>query len=135
MALQHIREMNKKRRNPTIPNRVTSLSGSKELQHTRDPKILELERGPGKYEMPGGFGHGRGALWGKDHVKRFSMHIEPNVGPGKYSPTDGRKPEYKYNPSSTFVSDTVRTHFDSLYFKTNQNFKAKIRMKSNFKAP
>ena len=85
--------------------------------------------------MPGGFGRGRGALRGKDHVKRFSTNVEPNVGPGKYTPTEGRKPDYKYNPSSTFVSDTVRTHFDSLYFKTNQNFKAKIRMKSNYKAP
>jgi hypothetical protein len=38
LALQNIREMNKKRRNPTIPNRVTSLSGSKEMQNTKDPK-------------------------------------------------------------------------------------------------
>lgn len=44
--------------------------------------------------MPGGFGRGRGALWGKDHVKRFSTNVEPNVGPGKYTPTEGRKPDY-----------------------------------------
>lgn len=84
--------MNKKRRNPTIPNRVTSLTASKEIPQQKDPKELEQERGPGKYEMPGGFGQGRGAQWGKDHIKRFSMHVDNEVGPGKYTPGDGKKP-------------------------------------------
>ena len=91
-ALQSIRDLNKKRRNATIPNRVTSLIGSKESQAVKDPKQLELEMGPGKYNLPGGFGQGRGALWGRDMIKRFSMQEEPVVGPGKSTPTGGLKP-------------------------------------------
>lgn len=67
--------MNKKRRNPTIPNRITSLTSNKDAtvgpKETRD---LELERGPGKYHIPGAFGAGRGSLWGKDNTKRFDVH-------------------------------------------------------------
>ena len=43
-------------------------------------------------------------------------------------------PEYKANPSSSFVSETVRTYFDKLYYKTNQHLKAKLRMQAKYKS-
>lgn len=42
-------------------------------------------------------------------------------------------PKYKLNRSSGFASDTVRTYFDNLYFKTNQQMKAELRKQTGYK--
>lgn len=74
-------------------------------------------------------------VWGKDKIKRFSLDSKSDVGPGKYNATfNPIKPEDKVNqPSSHFKSNTVRTYFDSIIYKTNLSETAKNREGSNFK--
>lgn len=49
------------------------------------------------------------------------MDAKSEVGPGKYNATyDPVKPEDKIQQASAhFKSSTVRTYFDSLFYKTN----------------
>ncbi len=55
-------------------------------------------------------------------------------GPGHYKEGAVKgKNNYHANPSSSFISETCRTHFDNYYFQTNLDFKAKIRQKIKFK--
>ena len=94
--------------------------------------------GPGAYELaqPMIDAH-KGGVWGKDAINRFKSNentTSNNLGPGKYYLKKEVEPDYKANPSSSFVSETVRTYFDKLLFKTNQHFKARLRMQANYKS-
>jgi len=75
-------------------------------------------------------------VWGKDKSIRFSIDDKAEVGPGKYNPDfHHSRPEDKIDQASAhFKSNTVRTYFDSLIYKTNINETAKIRDMAHFKA-
>ncbi len=71
-------------------------------------------------------------VWGKDKTRRFSLDHTVDVGPGKYQ-LDLKRLKGDKSPSGNFKSATVRTYFESLYFKTNLNKTARERDVSHFK--
>jgi hypothetical protein len=76
-----------------------------------------------------------GTVWGKDKTKRFVMDRRIPLGPGQYkSDYIPSKPEDKAGLSvGHFRSNTARTYFDSLIYKSNVDATIKERAKSIFK--
>lgn len=63
------------------------------------------------------------------------MDTKSELGPGKYNATyNPIKPDDKTQQASAhFKSSTVRTYFDSLFYKTNLSEVAKVRDETHFK--
>ena len=116
----------------SIPNKYRGLTDSK-----KEEDLPELQKlGPAFYN-PGKTFHinSTGTIWGKDKTKRFVMDRKIALGPGQYKADyNPSRPEDKANLSAGhFRSGTVRTYFDSLIYKTNNEGVVQDRAKHIFK--
>jgi hypothetical protein len=55
------------------------------------------------------------------------------MGPGKYNISRRAVPRFKRNASPGFISETVRSHFDSMIYHTNSELKAELRKRTGYK--
>lgn len=76
-------------------------------------------------------------MWSKYAEKRFREIIgEVKIttpGPGTYEYQEQEKP-FERQPSSSFISSSVRSYFNNIYYETNQDAKAQLREVINFKS-
>jgi hypothetical protein len=54
-----------------------------------------------------------------------------NPGPGSY---DNKLYKHNVHPTSSFVSESIRSFFDNIIYETNQDTKAQLRDRINFKS-
>ena len=55
------------------------------------------------------------------------------MGPGKYNLNKRVVPSFKRNASPGFISESVRSHFDSMIYNTNSELKAELRRRTGYK--
>lgn len=79
----------------------------------------------------------KGSVWSKYAEQRFKEIVGDSKimspGPGHYKPEVEDKPLERH-PSSSFVSNSARSYLDNIVYETNQDAKAQLRDRINFKS-
>ncbi|CAD8101748.1 unnamed protein product [Paramecium primaurelia] len=134
--IDDIRNQNLKRRIKSIPEPKTQIGmvyedietlaqHQKVLQEQKKQKIV----GPTTYEIPQSK-QAKGISWDKSTKPRFQQEQSTDLGPGKYNVPDEKK---RKNKSPAFLSETVRSYYDKLIYKTNREINAGLRKQINYK--
>ena len=80
--ISQLKEMQKNKNYPAIPERIRGLTDAKKEEVNPEGKL-----GPAFYNPNKKFYlNSTSAVWGKDRIKRFSLDSKSEVGPGKYNP-------------------------------------------------
>lgn len=116
-----------------IPNKYRGLMDSKKEEDVPDTEKL----GPAFYNPNKTFHvNSTGSVWGKDTTKRFVADKKRiSLGPGQYKADyNPSRPDDKAGLSAGhFRSNTARTYFDSMIYRSNVDATVQERAKSTFK--
>ncbi|CAD8119227.1 unnamed protein product [Paramecium sonneborni] len=134
--LDDIRNQNFRRRINSIPEPKTQIGmvyedietlaqHQKQIQDQKKQKVV----GPTTYETQQSK-QVKGISWDKSIKPRFQQEQSTEIGPGKYNICDEKK---KKNKSPAFLSETVRSYYDKLIYKTNREINAGLRKQINYK--
>ncbi|CAD8092784.1 unnamed protein product [Paramecium primaurelia] len=134
--LDDIRNQNHRRRINSIPEPKTQIGMVYEdietlAQHQKLLKQQKKEKvvGPTTYEAQQDK-QTKGISWDKSTKPRFQQEQSTDIGPGKYNVVDEKK---RKNKSPAFLSETVRSYYDKLIYKTNREINAGLRKQINYK--
>ncbi|CAD8185804.1 unnamed protein product [Paramecium octaurelia] len=134
--LDDIRNQNHRRRINSIPEPKTQIGMVYEDIETlaQHQKILQEQKkikdvGPYTYDIPQ-TKQAKGISWNKSNQPRFQQEQSTDLGPGKYNIAEEKK---KKNRCPAFLSETVRSYYDKLIYKTNREINAGLMKQINYK--
>ncbi|CAD8071620.1 unnamed protein product [Paramecium primaurelia] len=134
--IDDIRSQNLRRRINSIPEPKTQIGMIYDdietlAQHQKVMKEQKQQKvvGPTTYEIQQQQQY-RGLSWDKSTRPRFDQEQTNEIGPGKYNIVEEKK---RRNGSPAFLSESVRSYYDQLIYKTNREINAGLRKQINFK--